>query len=152
MTNKTKQPVKTRYITKHAGKVKDFGKGLEKEYPPVETREWEEVARLFHDTYEKLALKYGYETREDTKEFDSDSPNGRLMIAVCKKVIKKVEDTTKKDMIEKIEKGLKMEEHKLHPHALLNRTVSMGLGYNKAVKEINKRVTDLLSSLNSKEE
>ena len=43
----------------------------------------EELARLFHATYERLAPKYGYVTREETKEFDADSANGKLMIAVC---------------------------------------------------------------------
>lgn len=31
------------------------------------------TAKLFHDTYERLAPIFGYETREDTKEFDPDS-------------------------------------------------------------------------------
>ena len=43
----------------------------------------ERLARLFHDTYERLAPKFGYETREETKQFDPESPNGKLMIAVC---------------------------------------------------------------------
>lgn len=43
-----------------------------------------ELAKLFHDTYERLAPEYGYKTREDTKEFDPFSPNGRLMIEVCR--------------------------------------------------------------------
>lgn len=42
-----------------------------------------EAAKLFHDTYERLAPSFGYETRADTKQFDPESPNGRLMIAVC---------------------------------------------------------------------
>lgn len=42
-----------------------------------------EIARLFHDTYERLAPSFGYETRADTKAFDPDSPNGKLMTAVC---------------------------------------------------------------------
>jgi len=46
----------------------------------------EQVARLFHDTYEKMAPSFGYETRSDTKEFNPQSPNGQLMIAVCKVV------------------------------------------------------------------
>lgn len=46
----------------------------------------ESLARLFHETYERLAPQYGYETREDTKEFDAESPNGKLMIAVCGEV------------------------------------------------------------------
>lgn len=41
------------------------------------------LARSFHDTYERLAPQYGYATREDTREFDPLSPNGRLMVAVC---------------------------------------------------------------------
>lgn len=42
-----------------------------------------ELAILFHNTYERLAPNYGYETREETKRFDENSPNGKLMIAVC---------------------------------------------------------------------
>lgn len=47
-----------------------------------------ELAILFHNTYERLAPKFGYETRLDTKSFDSNTPNGMLMIAVCKEIIK----------------------------------------------------------------
>jgi len=49
----------------------------------------EELARLFHDTYERLAPEYGYNTREDTKQFDPESANGKLMIAVCSEVMAK---------------------------------------------------------------
>lgn len=48
---------------------------------------WGEIAELFHDTYETLAPAYGYETREDTKQFDPQSKNGKLMTAVVKSVI-----------------------------------------------------------------
>ena len=41
------------------------------------------LALLFHETYERLAPNYGYETRIATRKFDPDSPNGQLMIAVC---------------------------------------------------------------------
>lgn len=47
----------------------------------------EDVARLFHDTYEKMAPGFGYVTREETRVFDPESSNGRLMIAVCEQVI-----------------------------------------------------------------
>ena len=47
-----------------------------------------ELAILFHNTYEKLAPSFGYETRLDTKLFDTSTPNGKLMIAVCKEIIK----------------------------------------------------------------
>lgn len=49
--------------------------------------QWMEVARDFHDTYERLAPKFGYETRPDTKSFDPTSPNGKLMIAVIESVL-----------------------------------------------------------------
>lgn len=42
----------------------------------------EQRAREFHEAYERLAPQFGYETRPDTREFDPDSPNGRLMMAV----------------------------------------------------------------------
>lgn len=40
-----------------------------------------EKAKLLHDIYERLAPEFGYETRDDTKEFDPTSANGQLMIA-----------------------------------------------------------------------
>ena len=48
----------------------------------------EALARRFHAYYEKLAPEYGYETRSDTKNFDPDTDNGRLMIAVCTAICK----------------------------------------------------------------
>jgi hypothetical protein len=45
-----------------------------------------EMAMRFHETYERLAPSFGYETRADTKAFDPESANGRLMIAVCAEV------------------------------------------------------------------
>ena len=47
----------------------------------------EKLARKFHDTYERLAPKYGYETRKETREFKSQSKNGRLMIAVADELL-----------------------------------------------------------------
>lgn len=41
------------------------------------------MAVRFHEAYERLAPLYGYETRTDTRAFDPDSKNGRLMTAVC---------------------------------------------------------------------
>lgn len=51
----------------------------------------EDWARRFHDTYERLAPSYGYETREDTKAFELESPNGLLMVAVCGEVVRAAE-------------------------------------------------------------
>jgi hypothetical protein len=41
------------------------------------------LAVRFHQTYERLAPSFCYETRQDTREFDPQSKNGRLVIAVC---------------------------------------------------------------------
>ena len=41
------------------------------------------LAVFLHETYERLAPEYGYETRADTRTFNASSPNGKLMIAVC---------------------------------------------------------------------
>lgn len=46
-----------------------------------------ELARKFHDAYERLAPSFGYETRKDTRAFDPESPNGKLMIAVCAEIV-----------------------------------------------------------------
>jgi hypothetical protein len=41
------------------------------------------LAKLFHETYERLAPSFGYQTRPETREFRPDTPNDRLMIAVA---------------------------------------------------------------------
>lgn len=48
------------------------------------------LALLFHDTYERLAPKYGYETRPETRKFKASSPNGKLMLAVAAEILPKV--------------------------------------------------------------
>lgn len=46
-----------------------------------------ELAEAFHSAYERLAPQFGYTTREDTKRFEHNSPNGKLMTAVCSEVL-----------------------------------------------------------------
>lgn len=46
-----------------------------------------EIARLFHEAYERLAPTFGYETRPETRAFDPESPNGKLMVAVVSEVM-----------------------------------------------------------------
>lgn len=41
------------------------------------------LALLFHQTYERLAPSFSYKTQIATRQFDPDSPNGKLMLAVC---------------------------------------------------------------------
>ena len=42
-----------------------------------------EIAKAFHESYERLAQSFGYMTKEETRQFDETSPNGKLMIAVA---------------------------------------------------------------------
>ncbi len=54
----------------------------------------EALAKLFHETYERLAPDYGYATRPETarswEEIPEDSPNKRLMMAVAGEVLEKL--------------------------------------------------------------
>lgn len=54
---------------------------------PPSHQGWIEEAKLFHDTYEELAPSFGYFTREETRKWNPESDNGRLMIAVVEKVL-----------------------------------------------------------------
>ena len=56
---------------------------IEKAYP-----EAYRLARRFHELFEQTAPIFGYETRKETKEFDPESPNGRLMAYVCFQIVK----------------------------------------------------------------
>jgi len=77
----TKQKPKELTCNKHVTQVSNCYTSKPKEL------DWEKVAFLFHNTYEGLAPKFGYETRKDTKAFDTKSQNGQLMIATCKAVV-----------------------------------------------------------------
>lgn len=46
-----------------------------------------DLARLFHANYEALAPWHGYETREETREFDPTTHNGQLMVATCARIL-----------------------------------------------------------------
>lgn len=52
------------------------------------TKDAQQLARKFHEIYERLAPSFGYETRADTREFDPTTPNGRLMVAVCAEILR----------------------------------------------------------------
>ena len=45
------------------------------------------LAVMFHNSYERLAPSFGYKTREETRRFDPDSPNGKLMVATCQAIL-----------------------------------------------------------------
>jgi|SRR3990167_641820 len=61
---------------------------IDKSYP-----EAYRLARRFHELYELSAPLFGYETKKETKEFDPESANGRLMAWVCYEVVKEEKQT-----------------------------------------------------------
>lgn len=65
----------------NVGTLGHIDHGVDTVEVPVETPL--ELAKMFHDYYEDLAPKYGYKTRPETRVFDPESANGKLMIAVC---------------------------------------------------------------------
>jgi hypothetical protein len=52
----------------------------------------EELARFFHETYERLAPEYDYDTRPESRTPWEQVPesNRRLMIATCAEVLRKL--------------------------------------------------------------
>jgi hypothetical protein len=50
---------------------------------------YEQVAKLFHETYERLAPEFGYRTREASAVPWEDVPaeNRALMVATCREVL-----------------------------------------------------------------
>jgi hypothetical protein len=56
---------------------------------PIATPAAEDLARRFHETYERLAPQHGYETREASAKPWEQVPdtNKRLMIAVCAELL-----------------------------------------------------------------
>ena len=52
----------------------------------------EQLAQLFHDTYERLAPEFGYTTRKSSAQpwADVPEPNKSLMIATAKAVMREL--------------------------------------------------------------
>lgn len=65
-----------------------------------------EITKNFHNTYEKLASEYAYKTREDTKVFDINSNNGKLMYATVNEIVSPIlkENQELKKQLEEINK------------------------------------------------
>jgi hypothetical protein len=59
----------------------------------------EEVARAFHEAYERLAPSFGYETREASAVpwEDVPEPNKSLMVAVAAEVIRAADSQPQAD-------------------------------------------------------
>lgn len=45
------------------------------------------LAKVLHDAYTRRGPQCGFEVREETKEFDENSPIGQLLLAVCEDVL-----------------------------------------------------------------
>lgn len=70
------------------------------------------LAIRFHETYERLAPSFGYETRTDTKVFDPESKNGKLMVAVCSTLT--AENAALREEVKRGEEKLREATIKLH--------------------------------------
>ena len=62
----------------------------------------EQLAKQFHETYERLAPAFDYKTREASAKPWSEVPedNKKLMIAVCNEVLQSLEKPVKEMSIE----------------------------------------------------
>lgn len=58
----------------------------------------ESLAVKFHEAYERLAPEFGYTTGAMTRRFDPESPNGRLMIAVCREMLSRAAQAQRKPL------------------------------------------------------
>lgn len=81
--NETRLPMSNAITTKD---VDSFHSTLPNEGEKAD-EEAEKLAIWFHALYEKFAPNFGYETNLETRVFDKSSPNGKLMIAVCKEIL-----------------------------------------------------------------
>jgi hypothetical protein len=54
--------------------------------PQAAVPDAESLAIMFHDAYERLAPIVGYETRQETRSFNLESTNGKLMVLVCAEI------------------------------------------------------------------
>ena len=107
--------------------------------------EIKEYVIKFHNTYEKLAPNYGYETRKDTKELDFNSNNGKLMYATINEIITPLLDyiknlqKEKEDYKSRLEKAVKynyeLQERYCHS-ALYDELVASKI-YEITEKELN---------------
>ena len=61
---------------------------LQERREPVNSTTTLDLAERFHEAYDRLAPSFGYTTRPETRAFNPESPNGRLMIAVCEEILR----------------------------------------------------------------
>ncbi len=68
---------------------------------PEESPTGEQLAKLFHATYERLAPEYGYKTRKESAKPWDEVPdqNKRLMIATCEHVLSILREPRLEDVL-----------------------------------------------------
>lgn len=101
----------------------------------------EQLARLFHETYEELALNFNYETRKASAKPWIKVPenNRRLMIAVAERIISVQKKQTAEDCIEDCA-IVDENEHLKKTVNMLNSIILSGENHSKESKKIVKEV------------
>ena len=91
-----------------------------------------EITKKFHDTYEKLASEYTYETREDTKVFDINSNNGKLMYATVNEIVSPI-----------LKENKILKENAEHNDKVVDKVN----WENQLLKKENKQLKDLIDTI-----
>ena len=101
----------------------------------------EQLARLFHETYEELAPKFNYETRKASAKPWADVPenNKRLMIAVAEKILSVKKEQTAEDCIEDCS-IVDENEYLKKAVSMLNSMILSGEKHSEESKKIVKEV------------
>lgn len=103
----------------------------------------EEIAKLFHETYERLAPNFGYATMTDSRKPWSEVPkqNKSLMIAVVGELVPKIEAKAYTEL-SKVQSQL-AEEMEYKSEHMLKIT-----GLRQTCSDKSKSIIDLQSQLN----
>lgn len=105
------------------------------------SEEIKEYTLKFHNTYERLAPNYGYKTRKNTKEFDFNSNNGKLMYATVSEIISPL--LQKVEQLEKENKELnRMCE--LYGQSLYNADLTKAEKKVEQLENIRKEITEYI--------
>lgn len=101
-----------------------------------------EIAKEFHDTYEKLASEYTYETREDTKVFDINSNNGKLMYATVNEIVSPIlkENQELKKQVEEYQQELEKADS-ITQSCIFNGKKESKISYRKCLNILDKKET-----------
>ncbi len=114
------------------------------------------MAKLFHDTYEKLAPDFGYKTREASAKpwFEIPENNRKLMIAVAEKVLSVQKKQTEDDCIENcavVDRNEQLEAENKEQQTGLNRQANIEnnlLAKIKALQSQLGKATEKIELLN----